>query len=98
MQSSRETRSQSAYTVFNRTRFYKDENLALIANVGSFSGRRPGVTLSKWYRERESGRWLRSKKAFYLDLTGWNSLLNASPSINRMAEALVSRMQLFLYS
>ena len=81
--------NRSSYKVESSTPFYNNGEIELTANVGSFDGQKPGVSLSKRWCHPVTGKWFDSNKRFYLSVDCWQALLNEADNITKLADSLV---------
>ena len=89
--SNMETRTQSAYQVHHFVNFFQTPSIQLRATVGTFAGgQRPGVTFTKSWFDTNKKEWRRSKKAYFMDVSAWKSLLTFQDSIESAIDSLVS--------
>ena len=91
--------NRSSYKVESSTPFYNNGEIELTANVGSFDGQKPGVSLSKRWCHPVNGKWFDSKKRFYMSVECWHALLNEADNITELADSLASSKLLsFLFN
>ena len=55
---------KATFKVQNTYKFYKNDQIKLTANIGSFQGERPGVSFAKYWKNPKIGDWMESTRRF----------------------------------